>query len=95
MLSLLLFNIFFATLLTVVLQRFREDTVIITELVHLKEPPTSIGLESAMGYGCCAVWDMLYADVDCIVSRSPQRLPNIMEVIVEVYRAFASTVSGK
>ena len=31
----------------------------------------------------------------CIVSRSPQRLAKMMEVIVEVCRAFALTVSAK
>ena len=48
-LSPMLFNIFFAAVLTVVLQRFREDTVILAEVMHLKEPPTSMGLE--LGYG--------------------------------------------
>ena len=56
-LFLLLFNIFFAAVLTVILQRFTEGTVILTELVHLiKEPPTSMGLEPAMSYVCRAVW---------------------------------------
>ena len=49
----LLFNIFFTAVLTAVLQRFDEDTVILEALVHLKEPPTSMGLESAMNY-CCS-----------------------------------------
>ena len=44
------FNIFFAAVLNVALQRFSEDTVILAELVHLKEPPTSMGPEPAM-YG--------------------------------------------
>ena len=35
-LSPLLFKIFFAAVLTVVIQRFSEDTVILAELVHLK-----------------------------------------------------------
>ena len=38
---------------------------------------------------------MLYADDACIVSRSPQGLVKTMEVIVEVCRAFALTVSAK
>ena len=38
---------------------------------------------------------MLYADVACIVSQSPQGFAKIMEVIVEVCRAFALTVSAK
>ena len=60
-LSPLLLNIFFAALLTVVLQRFSEDTVILAELVHLKEPPTLMGPEPAMDYVRRAVWGMLYA----------------------------------
>ena len=47
-LSPLLFNIFFAVVLTVVLQSFSENMVIFAKLVHLKEPPTSMGLEPAM-----------------------------------------------
>ena len=38
---------------------------------------------------------MLYADDACIVSRSPQGLAKMMEVIVDVCRAFALTVSAK
>ena len=94
-LSPLLFNIFFAAVLTVVLLRFSEEPTILAELVHLKEPPTSMGPEPAMDYVCRAVWGMLYADDACIVSRSPQGLAKMMEVIVEVCRAFALTVSAK
>ena len=94
-LSPLLFNIFFAAVLTVVLQRFSEEPAILAELVHLKEPPTLMGPEPAMGYVLCrAVWGVLYADDACIVSRSPQGLAKMMEVIVEVCRAFALTVSA-
>ena len=38
---------------------------------------------------------MLYADDACIVSRSPQGLAKMMEVIVEPCRAFVLTVSAK
>ena len=38
MLSPLMFNIFFAAVLNVVLQRFSEELAILAELVHLKEP---------------------------------------------------------
>ena len=48
-----------------------------------------------MDYVRRAVWDMLYADDACIVSRLPQGLAKMMEVIVEVCRAFALTVSAK
>ena len=94
-LSPLLFNIFFAAVLNVVLQRFSKELAILAELVHLKEPSTSMGPESAMDYVRRAVWGMLYADNACIVSRSPQGLAKMMEVIVEVCRAFALTVSAK
>ena len=93
MLSPLLFNIFFAAVLIVVLQRFSEELAILAELVHLKEPPTSMGPEPAMDYVCRAVWSMRYALDACIVSRSPQGLTKIMEVVVEVCRAFVLTVS--
>ena len=95
MLSPLLFNIFFATGLNVVLQRFSEESAILAELVHLKEPSTSMGPEPAMDYVRRAVWGMLYADDACIVSRSPQGLAKMMEVIVEVCGVFALTVSVK
>ena len=94
-LSPLLFNIFFAAVLNVVLQRFNEELAILAELVHLKEPSTSMGPEPAMDYVRRAVWGMLYADDACMVSRSPQGLAKMMEVIVEVCRAFALAVSAK
>ena len=94
-LSPLLFNVFFAAVLNVVLQRFSEDPAIFAELVYLKEPSTSIGPEPAMDYVRHAEWGMLYADDACIVSRSPQGLAKMMEVIVEVCQAFALTVSAK
>ena len=94
-LSLLLFNIFFAAVLNVVLQRFSEEPAILAELVHLKEPLALMGPEPAMDYVRRAVWGMLYADDACIVSRSPQGLTKMMEAIVEVWRAFALTVSAK
>ena len=91
----LLFNIFFAAVLIAVLQRFSEEVAILAELVHLKERPTSIRPEPAIDYVRRAIWGMLYADDTCIASRSPQGLAKMMEVIVEVCRAFALTVSSK
>ena len=91
----LLFNIFFAVVLNVVLQRFSEEPAILAKLVHLKEPSTSMGPDPAMDYVRRAVWGMLYADDVCIVSQSPQGLAKMMGVIVKVCRAFALTVSAK
>ena len=82
-LSPLLFNILFAAVLTVVLQRFSEDTAIPAELVHLKKPLTSMGPEPAMDCVRLTMWGILYADTACIVSRSPQGLAKMMEVIFE------------
>ena len=58
----LLFNIFFAAVLTGVLQRFSRDPAILVEVVHLKELPTSMGPEPAMNYVRHAVWGKLYVD---------------------------------
>ena len=93
LLSPLLFNTFFAAVLTVVLQRFSEDPAILGELVHPKEPPMSMGPEPTLDYIRRSVWGMLYADDACIVSRSPEGLAKMMEVIVEVCRPFALLVS--
>ena len=65
-LSPLLFNIFFAAVLNVVFQRLGEEPTILAELLHLKEPSTSMGPEPAMDYVRRAVWGMLYADDACI-----------------------------
>ena len=67
MLSPLLFNIFCAAVLSIVVQRFIEEPVILAELVHLKGPSTSVGPEPAMDYVPRAVWGMLYADDACMV----------------------------
>ena len=48
-----------------------------------------------MDYVRRAVWGMVYADDACIVSRLPQGLAKMMEVIVEACRAFALTVLAK
>ena len=74
----LLFNIFFEVVLNVVLQRLSDDPAILAELVHQKEPTTSMGPEPAMDYVRRAVWGILYADDACIVSRSPQGLAKMM-----------------
>ena len=71
MLSPLLFNIFFAAVrsVSVVLQRFIEEPAILAEVVHLKEPPTSMGPEPAMDYVRRPVRGMLYADDACVVAK--------------------------
>ena len=86
-----IFNIFFAAVLNVVLQRFSEDPAILAEL----ETSTLMGPEPTIDYVRRSVWGMLYVDDARIISRSPQGLAKMMKVIVEVCRAFALTVSVK
>ena len=88
----LLLNIFFAAVLTVILQRLSEDMVVLSELVHRKEPPTSMEPEPVKDSARRVVYGMLYTDDAGIVSRSPLRLGTMVEVILEVCRAFAETV---
>ena len=49
-LSPLLFNISFAAVLNVFLQRFSEEPAILVELAHLKEPSTLMGPDPPMDY---------------------------------------------
>ena len=48
-----------------------------------------------MDYVRRALWGMLYVDDVCIVSRSSRVLAKIMEVMLEICRTFALTVSAK
>ena len=92
-LSPLLFNVFFATTLRVVLERFSKDAGILADLIHLHELPSKIGPETALECVRRAIWGMLYTDDACIVSRSPCGLGRMMAVFVEVFDAFGLTIS--
>ena len=94
MLAPLLFNIFFAAMLLIALQRFSEDVDILADLVHLKQSG-KVGPETALECVRRAVWGMLYADDACIMSQSPRGLELMMAVIAEVCGAFGLTVSEK
>ena len=94
-LSPLLFNIFFAAVIEVVLQRFSEDDTILENLVFLDEGSGGGPDETRLDRVRRAVWGMLYADDDGIVSRSPAGLARMTTVIVEVFGAFGLTVSEK
>ena len=50
--------------------------------------------ELALDYISLAVWGMLYVDDACIALQSSQGVAKMMEVIVEVCRAFALTMSS-
>ena len=92
-LSPLLFNVFFAAILLVALERFSKDADILADLIHLQEQPSKVGPETALEYVRRAIWGMLYADDAGIVSRSPRGLGRMMATFVEVFGTFGLTVS--
>ena len=99
-LSPLLFNIFFAAVLEVVLLRFSRNPEILTNLVHLgQEGADDRNTDGERGtpLECVrrAVWGMLYADDAGFVSRSPTGLAAMMTVIVETFAEFGLSVSEK
>ena len=80
-LSPLLFNLFFAAVIIVVLKRFAEDPLIVSDLGYLDDAPKGEDgrprkertLEMVRG----VVWGMLYADDAGMVSTSPRGLTKI------------------
>ena len=84
MLSPLLFNIFFAAVIEVVLQRFSEDDTILENLVFLDEGNGDGSDETLLDRVWRAVRGMLYADDAGIVSRSPAGLAKMMTVSVRL-----------
>ena len=91
----LLFNVFFAAVLHIALERFSRNADILGDLVHLDESPKGMEPETALNIVMRAVWGMLYADDACLVSRSPQGIAKMMSVSVEVFGACGLTVSEK
>ena len=98
-LSPLLFNIFFAAVIIVVLQRFAEDPLIVSDLVYLDDAPKGEDgrprKEGTLEMVRRAVWGMLYADDAGVVSTSPRGLTRMMGVIVVTCQKFGLTVSEK
>ena len=98
-LSPLLFNIFFAAVIIVVLQRFAEDPLIVSDLVYLDDAPkgecSRPRKEGTLEMVRRAVWGMLYADDAGVVSTSPRGLTRMMGVIVVTCQEFGLTVSVK
>ena len=91
-LSPLLFDIFFAAAIKVVLVRFSEDDTILKDLVYLEEE-AGVGAGTPLERARRAVWGMLYADDAGVVSRSQEGLTMMMPIIVELFGAFGLTVS--
>ena len=99
LLSPLLFNIFFAAAIIVILQRFAEDPLIGSDLVYLDDAPKGEDgrprKEETLEMVRRAVWGMLYADDAGVVSTSPRGLTRMMGVIVVTCQEFGLTVSEK
>ncbi|CAB1104591.1 unnamed protein product [Ectocarpus sp. CCAP 1310/34] len=89
----LLFNVFFAAPLEVIVTRFSKDEVIMRDLVYLNEEEG--GGRTLLDRVRRAVWGMLYADDAGIVSKSADGLARMMTIIVEVFREFGLTVSER
>ena len=92
-LSPLLFNVLFAAILFVKLERFSKDTGILADLIHLQEQSSKVDPETVLECVRRAIWGMLYADDACIVSRSPRGLGRMMAVFVEFFNTFGLTIS--
>ena len=91
-----LLNIFFAAVINAASTRFKADEGIMDALVHLRKKRGAEGQgETTVGESVLAtpLWGMLYADDAGVVSRSPEQLRKMMEVIVVVCAAFGLTVS--
>ena len=61
-LSPLLFNVFFAAILLVLLERFSKDAGILADLIYLQEQRSKVGPETALECVRRAISGMLYAD---------------------------------
>ena len=75
----LLFNIFFAAAIEVVLVRFSEDDIILKDLVHL-EGDARVGAGTPLEPARRAVWGMFFADDVDVVSRSQEGLTRMMTI---------------
>ena len=95
-----LFNIFFATAIRVVLQRFAEDPRIVSDLVSLDDAPKGEDdrprEEGTLEMVRRAVWGMLYADDAGVVLTSPRGLTQAEgRYSCRICQEFGLTVSEK
>ena len=81
-----MFDIFFTAVIIVVLQRFAEDPLIVSDLVYLDDAPKGEDggprEEGTLKMVRRAVWGVLYADDARVVSTSPRGHTRMMDVIV-------------
>ena len=95
-LSPLLFSIFFAAVIIVVLQRFAEDPLIVSDWCTRRcAEDGKPREEGTLGMIRLAVWGMLYADDAGVVFVSPRGLTRMMDVIFVACQGFRLTESEK
>ena len=92
-------GILFAAVIIVVLQRFAEDPLIVSDLVYLDSAPKGEDgrprEEGTTEMVRRALRGMLYADDAGLVSTSPRRLTRMMDIIDVACKEFGLTVSEK
>ena len=89
----------FAAVIIVVLQRFAENPLIVSDSVYLDDAPKGDDgrprKKGTLEMVRRGVWGMLYADDVGVVSTSPRGLTRMMGVIVVACHKFGLTVSEK
>ena len=98
-LSPLLFNVVFAAVIIVFLQRFADYPRIVSDLVYLDDAPKGEDgrprEEGTLEMVWRAVWGILFADDAGVVSTSPRGLTRMMDIIVVACQEFRLTMSEK
>ena len=91
----LLFNIFFAEVISTTYTRSKADRDIMDAWVHrCEQTGAGGGATSLEPVPMTSLWGMLYADDAGVVSQSPKQLRMMMGVIVVVCVAFGLAVSA-
>ena len=92
-------NMFFAVVIIVVLQRFAEDPLIVSDLVYLddasRDEDGMLREEGTLEMVPRVVWGMSYADDVGMVSTSPRGLTRMMDARVVAYQELGLTVTGE
>ena len=95
----LLFNIFFAVVIIVILQRFAVDPLIVSDFVYLDDAPKHEDgrpwEEETLGSVPRVVWGKLYADNAGVVSTSPRGLTKMVDFIIVACQEFGLAVSER
>ena len=98
-LSLLLLNIFFATVIIVVLWRFAADPMIVSNLIYLDDAPRGENgrpsEDERLEMVRRAMWRILYADDAGMMPMSPRGLTKMVDLVVVACQEFRLIVSEK